>query len=114
MSSVQVNIDFARIISRFTAAQRRGKLALKGQIAADTAPYVPRVTGDLEHSVKPSDTTDDNFLKWTAPYARRQYYGQFKHSIQAHALATRRWYDVAKAIFKARWLKVAERAFKVG
>ena len=114
MSSVRVNINFERILSRFSAAQRRGFLALKGQIAADTAPYVPRVTGDLEHSVHPSDTSADKFLKWTMPYARRQYYGQFKHSIQAHALATRRWYDVAKAIFKERWLKVAERAFKVG
>lgn len=109
---VKVNINTGGILSRFSGKVTKGLLAVKGQIAADTAPYVPRVTGDLEHSVKPSDTTADKFLKWNIPYARRQYYGQFEHGKQSHPLATRLWFQVAKAINLERWRKVAERVVK--
>ena len=109
---VKANINVEGILSRFSGKISKGQLALKGQIAADTAPYVPRVTGDLEHSVKPSDVTADKFLKWNIPYARRQYYGKFQHSQQSHPRATRLWYQAAKAVNKERWVKVAERAVK--
>jgi hypothetical protein len=109
---VRVNIDEAKIKARFSEKEARGLLLLKGQIAADTAEYVPRVTGALEQSVKPSDTTPEPFLKWNAPYARRQYYGEFQRSRQAHPKATRLWYEVAKGINLSRWIEVARKAFK--
>jgi hypothetical protein len=109
---VRVEIDEAKIRSRFEGKSREGLIVLKGQIAADTAEYVPRVTGALEGSVKPSDTTSEPFLKWNAPYARRQYYGEFQHSRQAHPKATRLWFEVAKGINLSRWIEVAKRAFK--
>jgi hypothetical protein len=112
MAGVKVNISTEKILSRFGGRISKGLLALKGQIAADTAPYVPRVTGDLEHSVKPSDTTSDPFLRWNIPYARRQYYGQFQHSKQAHPRATRLWFNVAKGVNRDRWKRVADRAIK--
>lgn len=109
---VRVEIDEAGIKGRFDGKAREGLLVLKGQIAADTAPYVPRVTGSLEGSVKPSDTTAEPFLKWNIFYAARQYYGQFRHSKQAHPKATRLWFEVAKAINLSRWIEVARRNFK--
>ena len=109
---VKVNINVHEILSRFTGQISKGQMALKGQIAADTAPYVPRVTGALEQSVKPSDITADRFLKWNIPYARSQYYGEFQHSRQSHSKATRLWYEVAKAVNLSRWIKVAERIVK--
>ena len=109
---VKANINVEGILSRFSGKVTKGLLAVKGQIAADTAPYVPRVTGDLEHSVKPSDVTADKFLKWNIPYARRQYYGNFNHSKQSHSLATRLWFTISKAINLHRWVKVADRAVK--
>ena len=109
---VKVKIGTENILSRFGGKISKGLLALKGQIAADTAPYVPRVTGDLEHSVKPSDTTSDPTLRWNIPYAKRQYYGQFKHSKQSHPRATRLWFQVAKGVNRDRWKRVAERAVK--
>lgn len=109
---VKVNIPAEKILSRFGGRISKGLLALKAQIAADTAQYVPRVTGDLEHSVKPSDTTSDPSLRWNIPYARRQYYGQFKHSKQSHPKATRLWFQVAKGVNRDKWKRVTERAVK--
>ena len=109
---VRVNIDEAKIKARYSDKAKEGLIVLKGQIAADTAPYVPRVTGELESSVKPSDTTPEPVLKWTKPYARRQYYGEFRRSKQAHPKATRLWYEVAKGINLKRWIEVARKAFR--
>jgi hypothetical protein len=109
---VRVNIDTEKIIARFAERNNRGLLALKGQIAADTAQYLPRITGDLEHSIHPSSESADSKLIWNIPYARRQYYGQFKHSAQSHPLACRLWYEVAKAQFKETWRRVVERVYK--
>jgi len=109
---VKVDIPTEKILSKFGGRISKGLLALKGQIAADTAPYVPRVTGDLEQSIKPSDTTSAPTMRWNIPYARRQYYGHFQHSKQAHSRATRLWFQVAKGVNRERWKRVAERAVK--
>ena len=102
---VTFKVNQAKIRTRLKAGNRKAQAWLDDKVLKDTAPYVPRVTGELERSGIDGTKIGNGQIIYNKPYARKQYYGQFKHSKQAHPKATRRWFEVSKAVNRNKWLK---------
>ena len=107
--NVRVDFNPARPAARFTAAKLRAQKWLDNEVLKDSAPYVPRITGDLERSGIAGTKIGTGVLVYNVSYAKKQYYGPFKHSLQAHPKATRRWFEAAKAVNRAKWIRGARR-----
>lgn len=103
-SMVTVTVNNAKITSRLSTGNAQAQKWLDNEVLKDSAPYVPRRTGDLEKSGISGTAIGSGTIVYNMPYARRQYYGDYSHSKQAHPKATRLWFEVAKAANKAKWL----------
>jgi hypothetical protein len=90
--------------ARLKMANKRAQKWLDAEVLKDCAPYVPRLTGALEHSGIDGTAIGSGEIIYNSPYAKRQYYGYFNHSTQSHPKASREWFEVAKANNKAVWL----------
>jgi|AGTN01.3.fsa_nt_gi Minor capsid. len=101
---VTFSVNKAKIKDRLNSANHRAQIWLDNEVLKDTSPYVPRVTGELERSGIAGTRIGSGLLVYNKPYAKPQYYGEFKHSKQAHPLATRRWFHVSKAINRRKWI----------
>lgn len=79
--------------------------ALAERVAADCAPYVPCKTGELAGSVR----VEEGAVEWTAPHARRVYYGEgLRFETGVNRLATARWFEMAKAVHGEEWVRYAQ------
>ena len=73
-------------------------------------PWVPYLSGDLSKLIE----IHPDCVRYTQPYARRQYYGlDFNHTIDTHPLASAMWDKAAMETqlgsFKAEVKKILER-----
>jgi hypothetical protein len=101
---VKVVFSPGATLARLTASNKRAQQWLDNEVLKDSAPYVPRLTGDLERSGIGGTKIGTGVLVYNTVYASRQYYGNFTHSTQAHPQASRLWFETAKAVNKRKWI----------
>ncbi|MEM5781253.1 MAG: minor capsid protein, partial [Lawsonibacter sp.] len=63
-------------VPKVTANLNRAQKWLDNEILKDSAPYVPRITGALEHSGIAGTVIGSGEIVYNSPYARYQYYGK--------------------------------------
>jgi len=90
--------------ARFKTSSKRAQKWLDTEVLKDCTPYVPRLTGALEHSGIEGTAIGSGEIIYNSPYAKQQYYGYFNHSTQSHPKASREWFEVAKAANQSKWL----------
>lgn len=101
---VTFTVNKAKIRTRLSSGAQRAQRWLDNEVLKDSAPYVPRVTGELERSGIAGTKIGSGLLVYNKPYAKKQFYGYFKHTTQAHPQATRRWFYAAKAVNRPKWI----------
>lgn len=106
---VTFTVNKAKVSTRLKTANLRAQRWLDNEVLKDTAPYVPRVTGELERSGIAGTKIGSGLLVYNKAYARKHYYGDFEHSKQAHPKATRRWFHVSKAANRNKWIRGVKR-----
>jgi hypothetical protein len=102
---VRVNLDNVdRYIDR---SIERGKFILANQVQADSNIYVPRLSGDLRRYSQVSNNNEN--VIWSQPYARIQYYGQFRNYTTPGTGP--RWDEIAKRNHLLSWIRATGGAF---
>ena len=96
-------------MTRLKIANKKAQTWLDDEVLKDCAPYVPRITGALERSGIDGTVIGSGEVIYNSPYAKAQYYGYFNHSTQAHPQACREWFEVSKAMNKAKWIAGAKK-----
>lgn len=104
MSKVEVEFYPQKVMNRLAISGKRAQMWLDNEVLKDSAPFVPRLTGALEHSGIAGSKIGSGLLTYNTPYAAAQYYGNFQHSVQSHPQACRLWFETAKAINKRKWV----------
>jgi len=94
--------------ARLGVSRKRAQMWLDNEVLKDSTPYVPRLSGELEHSGVDGTVIGSGEIIYNKAYSKRQYYLDFVHSKQSHPLACREWFEVAKAVCKAKWLRGAK------
>jgi hypothetical protein len=107
-TTAEINFNPATVAARIKGNSTRAQKWLDNEVLKDCTPYVPRITGALEHSGIDGTTIGEGLIQYNSPYAKRQYYGYFNHSTQSHPQACRMWFEVAKAAHKNTWLAGAK------
>lgn len=101
---IKIKFNPGATMRRLATASAHAQRWLDNEVLKDSAPFVPRLTGELEHSGIDGTAIGSGLLVYNKVYASAQYYGEFAHSTQAHPQATRLWFETAKSINKAKWL----------
>lgn len=105
MKTVQVHFNPVSTYARISSNVSRAQAWLDNEVLKDATPFVPRLSGELERSGIAGTKIGRGELVYNKVYAAVQYYGSFTHSTQAHPAATRLWFETAKAINKAKWIR---------
>jgi len=117
--AVEVDFNAVKVNARLTGARKRAQAWLDNEVLKDSAPYVPRLTGELEQSGPRGTKIGSGEVVYNSPYARYQYYGKvmvgkapktvtdtdLEYSNQSHPAAGHFWFEMAKAINKKKWVK---------
>ena len=74
------------------------------------APYTPYKTGTLDNTVSISPKQ----IKHTVPYAKYQYYGNFRHTLTYHPKASARWDEAAEPTQKPALISSMQAYIKSG
>lgn len=80
----------------FKIAQKK----MNSEIIRSTRPYVPYASGTLSKSV--TIASNDKFIMWNTPYAKRQYY----ENKGGKGLRGSKWFERSKAANLKSWKKV--------
>ena len=97
--------------TQIASKTRRAQFKLDQQVAKDSNYYCPEDVGSLQKSVLPSAQSGAGVLVWDEKYARAQYYGLPGKSLDKNPNARMRWFEHAKAAFKAKWIRLAQSGF---
>jgi hypothetical protein len=106
---VTFTVNKGKIQTRLKSGNKKAQQWLDNEVLKDTAPYVPRVTGELERSGIAGTKIGSGLVVYNKVYARPHYYRDFNHSKQAHPKATRRWFHVSKAVNRKKWIRGAKK-----
>ncbi len=83
---------------------------LDSQVLKDTDKYVPMRTGILAKSGILGTRIGSGTIEYSAPYARRVYYGvNINFSKSRHPLACAKFFEASKAVNKKSWLTEVRR-----
>ena len=117
---------------KVTRAAQAAEVTLATQVAKDTSPYVPALTGSLDQRTR----VVGNQVVYPGPYARFLYNGKLMvdpntgssyapkggtkvvtdrnlvFSKAMHPQAQAHWFEASKAQNQDKWLRVAEKAVK--
>ncbi len=105
-AAMQMQLD----LSRFNTQHEKAQWWLDNQVIKDSAPFVPRDTGTLEHSAITGTVKGSGLVVYDAPYARKVYYGDNMNFSQAkHPQACAYWFEAAKAAHKTEWIELVKR-----
>jgi hypothetical protein len=107
-SAIRADIDYRKIERKLDAAVDRGQKVLDLQVLKDCEPYVPRDEGELVRSGIRATNPGDGEVVWDAPYANRQYYGFPNKARDVNPLASRYWFERAKAARETVWKRIAK------
>jgi len=110
MSTVRIDLDEVRLKRRLSGNADNAQKVLDLQVMKDCEPYVPADTMNLTRSAQRASDIGSGVVKWDGPYAAAQYYHLPSKSHNKHPLAVMRWFEAAKAVRKAVWLRVAKNA----
>lgn len=105
---VRAKAHMRGVTKRIDSMTQRGQYALVNQVHADSNLYAPRKTGDMRN--QSTITFDGKQIIWHAPYARRQYYNQFRNYTTPGTGP--RWDQKALAIHGNQWLAITKKAMK--
>ena len=109
---VEVEFKEAGLKNRFNKSIERTQFLLDNMVAKDTSPFVPFLSGALDKSVLPSAQSGNGLLKYNEPYARKMYYNDFRFTKTHHKRACSHWFEVAKSLYKTKWINFAQKEFK--
>lgn len=118
-SAVEVDFNAVKVNARLTGARKVAQAWLDNEVLKDSAPFVPRLAGELEQSGERGTKIGSGEVVYNSPYARYQYYGKvmigpapkqvtdidLQYSKQAHPAAGHFWFETSKAINKKKWVK---------
>ena len=104
-NSVTVKFDEARLRASFERSYKDAQFMLNEMVYTDSDPYVPMDSGDLKSIVQ----RDGESIVYESPYAAAQYYGLPNKKKGSHPQATMRWFEVAKAANKTKWLATVKK-----
>lgn len=118
-SLVEVDFNSAKVNARLTGTRHKAQTWLDNEVLKDSAPYVPRLTGELEQSGARGTKIGSGEVIYNSPYARYPYYGKVMigpapkqvtdtdlvYSTQSHPAAGSFWFERAKAICKRKWVR---------
>lgn len=100
-------------VSRLRAAADNALEEISTIIADDSNKFIPFDQGPLEQSVYSSSNFADGQVIWDTVYAARLYYGTGFHFQTLHnSLAQAMWFEAAKRMFIANWIRYAEEAIE--
>lgn len=104
-----MTIDFnvAKIASKIKAHIETLQPILDTQVLKDSNYYAPMDTGNLMSSGITGSKIGSGQLLWTAPYAKKMYYGVgYKFSKDSNPNAQAKWFEKAKANKMKEWEKI--------
>lgn len=109
---VRILIDPNKVTMTVQTAWKSGLPHLSEEILADCNEYCKEYTGALIQSSLIHSRPKEGKLIWRTPYARRQYWGIRTAHKDKNPNATWKWCEAAKARWRERWAKLAERALR--
>lgn len=109
MISVNANFEWNNR-DRISGNIERAQKYLDSQVLKDTDKYVPMRTGILAKSGIIGTVIGSGELEYSAPYARRVYYGvNINFSKSRHPLACAKFFEASKAVNRKSWLDEVRR-----
>lgn len=105
--SVRVQVSLNGVHTRIERFTDRAQYILANQVLADSNNYVPELSGDLKRYAIVSN--DNKNILWTQPYARRQYYGNFKNYTKPGTGP--KWDEKAKSNHLSSWVRILRGEF---
>ena len=102
-------MDAKGVKAKIGGGCRRAQFRLDQQVAKDSNYFCPRDVGSLQTSVLPSAAEGKGVLEWNEVYAKAQYYGLPNKSLDQNPNASMKWFERAKAVWKRKWVTVAQR-----
>ena len=101
---ITVDFDSSNIKKRLENSLAAAQIWLDRAVLNDSEPYIPSSSGELIRSARAASKIGSGEIIYNTPYARAVYYGYHNKS-QTHPLATRLWFETAKAVNGGRWIK---------
>lgn len=109
---VRILIDPNKVTTTVQTAWKSGLPHLSEEILADCNEYCKEYTGALIQSSLIHSRPAEGKLIWQTPYARRQYWVIRTAIKDKNPNATWKWCEAAKARWRERWDKLAERILR--
>lgn len=109
---IKIHIDPNKIGAKVNEAWEKGLPTLSEQILADCNLYCKEDKTTLIDSSLIHSRPKEGKLVWQTPYARRQYWAIQTAVKDVNPNASWKWCEVAKARWRERWAKLAERALR--
>lgn len=120
---VQIGFNAVKVNARLASAHQQAQRWIDNEVLKDSAPYVPRLAGELEQSGIRGTKIGSGEVVYNSPYARYQYYGKvmvgkapktvtdtdLQYSGQSHPQAGHFWFETAKAVNKGKWIRGVKR-----
>lgn len=111
--TVKASFNDAETKARISAAIHKAQMKLDQQVITDSNFYCPLKTGTLQKSAIINTVIGSGLVRWTTPYAHRQYYGVgFDRSKDPNPNATAKWFESAKAHRLKDWEKLVNDTVK--
>ena len=106
-------LDEAGIKAKTSDKLRQLQKPLDSIVLADSNYFIPRKTGTMEKTSIIDTIIGSGEIRWTADYARAQYYGvNFDHSKQLNPNACAKWFEAAKARWLDKWVRFINERLK--
>ena len=114
MKSACVTVDFdeGALVDRIEEAAARAQMLLDTRVLSDANYWCPLDTGTLIHSAELATRLGTGQIEWRAPYAAKQYWGDFDHTRSLKPHATAMWFETAKAQNLNEWKEVVDEVIR--
>lgn len=100
-------MDAQGVRTKIANGVQRVQFMLDQKVAEDSNFYCPEDVGTLQDSVIASAQSGKGLLIWDEIYAKAQYYERPNKSKDKNPNASMKWFERAKAIRKAIWVRLA-------
>lgn len=110
----RVDINTSKLKRKQSSAKEAAQMMLDQEVLKDSNYFIAKETGELERSSLRHSRIGEGHIEWNTPYARRLYYNpQYNFSKDVNPNAGGLWFESAKALNGAEWLKkVKEKYFR--
>jgi hypothetical protein len=105
--------DLENLEPKMKSAVKFGQRVLDTQVLKDSNFFIPMDQHFLERSGIMHSKLGEGKIIWQTVYSRRLYYNpQYNFAKDKNPNAQGLWFEAAKALYKDRWLKMADKAIK--